>query len=629
MYKFTKCKTILANTYSLRAITRIITTHNVSANLTSNFAIKCSGSRIRNVAFCDQDETNTSVVRLKLEQIPELNCGQQYKVVIDRPAILEDGDNYSQLADDGSYNGSSVMFTVYNSNCSVMNYNITSTIDINSNTNSTITIKGGKLFANTLIDIYSKHTNLNKQLLNAYYTNMSCAISGNVNRQGIINFNSTNIETVNPYNNYSLYGWGNNTYGQLGIGDNINKETPNQIGSSTWDTIRSFGDTVYAIKSDGTLWVWGSGYSNIPTQVGTDKWSQIFWYLGYLRAIKSDGTLWYWDSSTSYVPTLISSAVAWKKIYGEYATKIDGTLWYWSSNTYIQVGTATNWDEFYYDISTDSSLKYALKSDKTLWSISGTTATQIGSSTWNKIYYRNSVFHGIRTDGTLWAMGRNNNGQLGDGTIVDKSSLVKIGTYSTWTQIWMDDEGLCRFGRNTEQGLCAWGNNGYGRLGNGNTTQQNSPVSLSGTGIANATNIIVSRGSCFAYGQNDSNLSSAYRNTYSNAIHFDYNRDIYLKLYVWGYNGLGQLGLGDSVNRSNPTQLSANGTWKKILPHKDYTFGIKNDGTLWAWGSGKLGIGTGPAQTSNIPVQVGTNNNFYDIVSEPTFVNDSIIALTT
>jgi len=40
----------------------------------------------------------------------------------------------------------------------------------------------------------------------------------------------------------------------------------------------------------------------------------------------------------------------------------------------------------------------------------------------------------IKTDGTFWAWGFNNNGQLGDSTVVNRSSPVQVGALTTWAQ---------------------------------------------------------------------------------------------------------------------------------------------------------------------------------------------------
>ena len=76
-------------------------------------------------------------------------------------------------------------------------------------------------------------------------------------------------------------------------------------------------------------------------------------------------------------------------------------------------------------------------------------------------------------------------------------------------------------------------------------------------------------------------------------------------LYSWGMNGNGDLGLGDTTNRSSPTQISAYTTWSQISGGNAYSAVIKTDGTMWAWGfnaSGNLGLGDTTNRSS--PVQV-------------------------
>ena len=86
----------------------------------------------------------------------------------------------------------------------------------------------------------------------------------------------------------------------------------------------------------------------------------------------------------------------------------------------------------------------------------------------------------------------------------------------------------------------------------------------------------------------------------SNSIAFAIKTDG--TLWSWGYNGTGELGVGDIANRSSPTQIGALTTWSKIA----VSSAIKTDGTLWTWGqnaSGKLGLGNVTNYSS--PKQVG------------------------
>lgn len=93
--------------------------------------------------------------------------------------------------------------------------------------------------------------------------------------------------------NGTLWAWGDNTFGQMGNGvaSSTNPQTsPVQVGSATdWIAMRPNGAFVMALKSDNTLWAWGSnGYGvqagnvtlggnvTTPTQIGTSKsWTQL------------------------------------------------------------------------------------------------------------------------------------------------------------------------------------------------------------------------------------------------------------------------------------------------------------------------------------------------------------------
>ncbi len=84
-------------------------------------------------------------------------------------------------------------------------------------------------------------------------------------------------------------------------------------------------------------------------------------------------------------------------------------------------------------------------------------------------------------------------------------------------------------------------------------------------------------------------------------------------LWTMGYNGMGQLGIGNTVNKNFPVQVF--GTWSSVSSGYYHTAAIKSDGTLWTWGYngyGQLGDGTVTNRLS--PVQVGSANNWALIV---------------
>ena len=103
----------------------------------------------------------------------------------------------------------------------------------------------------------------------------------------------------------TLWSWGSNEDGVLGVGNATNYSSPVQIPGTTWSKIKSNGKSRSAIKTNGTLWMWGAGdggntgqnnnsHYNSPRQIPGTTWSEIGGGNEYATAIKTDGTLWAW-----------------------------------------------------------------------------------------------------------------------------------------------------------------------------------------------------------------------------------------------------------------------------------------------------------------------------------------------
>ena len=126
-----------------------------------------------------------------------------------------------------------------------------------------------------------------------------------------------NNNTFNIKTDGSLWAWGRADYGALGNGPNKqNQSSPIQIGTdTTWNYLMygigagDYSDTMFAIKTNGTMWGWGRndngqlGFNNrtdysSPRQVGTETtWSKVTQGNDYTMALKTDGTIWSWGNN--------------------------------------------------------------------------------------------------------------------------------------------------------------------------------------------------------------------------------------------------------------------------------------------------------------------------------------------
>ena len=471
----------------------------------------------------------------------------------------------------------------------------------------------------------------------------------------------------------SLWMWGQNDYGQLGNGTTSGSAAPIKILDDV--AAVSLGERhSAAIKSDGSLWVWGYNYEgqlgNGRQGYGTDSLVPILILdhvvavsLGgsHSAAIKSDGSLWLWGennvgqlgngtTTNSNIPVKVMDDVVAVSLRGacSAAIKSDGSLWTWGQNDCGQLGNGTI---------VGSSTPVKVLEDVTAVSLSGSHSAA------------------IKTDGSLWTWGINGGGQLGDGTTSQRLSPIKVldgviavslggshsavlgiegcalsgtlkasqvGAYSVVAEL-LDPVNMVWSDGTTEPKTITWSIRGI-------------DIDMSGVSFEDATFEYDGVGhSLGVAGELPEGVTVSYENNaqaeigeYEVVAHFVSDnpganpipdmtatlkiveaqavepvivqvptiRDIQydtmwhlplidsgLKLYSFGVNSVGQLGNGSMTTSSVPSAILDDAI--AVAAGDNHSAVIRSDNSLWMWGGNSYGqLGNGNTQDSSVPVRI-------------------------
>ena len=459
---------------------------------------------------------------------------------------------------------------------------------------------------------------------------------------GVTGISSRGFNTVALMSDTTVRTWGANGYGQLGDGTTTNRNTPVQVTGLTGVTFITAGDShTVALMNDGTVRAWGSNN------------------LGQLGDGTTTNKLYFTATGVSGVTAITSGGSH------TVALKSDGTVWAWGLNNKGQLGDGTTTNRNapvpvsglggVAGIASGGFHTVALMSDGTLRAWGGNSSGQLGDGTTTNhnapapvsglsgvagIAAGGAHTLALMDDGTVRSWGENSDGQLGDGTIEKRRAPVSIIGLGEVTALAAgSSHSVVLKSNGTVQ---AWGNNAYGQIGDGTTTNRTTSTQVTGltgvTAIASGyyhTVALISNGTIRAWGWNiygqlgdttTDNRSApvtvkvwvpfSFPTRYVSlsgvtAIVAGEYHTVALKndgsVWAWGSNAYGQIGDGTTTNRTTATQVSGLTGVIAIAAGNSHTVALKSDGTVWAWGynlNGQLGDGT----TNNHPIPVQVTN---------------------
>lgn len=415
----------------------------------------------------------------------------------------------------------------------------------------------------------------------------------------------------------AVWCWGANDHGQLGDGTTIERHRPVQVtrsGGANLTGIATISAGVAhtcAVTRTGAAWCWGA---NDRGQLGDGSRTERHTPVRVTRA-----------GGANLIGVTAITASMWPG--NTCAARSDGTAWCWGANDNGQLGDGSTIDR-----------RRAVRVTRAGGtSLIGVTTISAG---------------GMHTcagtvSGVAWCWGDNADGELGDGTTIERHRAVRV-TRSDGARLTgvtsisaADSSGIVDFFRTCAQTgdtAWCWGGNYFGELGDGSMTDRHRAVRVTDadgsilTGLTavssglNHTCAVTETGGVKCWGLNaDGQLGDGL---------LGYGTDSSVPVDVvglpggaiviaaggahtcvltpagtakcWGLNGFGQLGDGSTVNRSAPVEVLGFTVWiAAIAAGASHTCAITSVGGVKCWGSNTFGqLGTGTTTNSRLPVDV-------------------------
>ena len=315
--------------------------------------------------------------------------------------------------------------------------------------------------------------------------------------------------------------------------------------------------------------------------------------------------------------------------YHSLALKADGTLWAWGFNTYGQLGNGGTAEQHApVQVSGLGTTKVAavaagvqhtvaLRADGTVWTWGRNNYGQLGNGTYdgspaahstpfqvlglsNVVAVAAGEFHTVvlKADGTIWSWGDNGNGQLGDGSTTNRYAPVRVGGLNgmvalaagAYHTLAVDSDGA----------VWAWGSNYYGQIALDGTQDEPTPVQVHG--LSQIVDVAA-------------------------GIYHSLALDSEGTVWTWGNNAYGQIGNGNTTDQHEVVTASglhgavavAGGAWHSVA--------LLDDGSVWTWGNNGNGqLGDGTTTTRYTPGPASTVGEVAALATGPTANSTATIA---
>ncbi|MBV8195344.1 MAG: hypothetical protein JOY80_07430 [Candidatus Dormibacteraeota bacterium] len=406
----------------------------------------------------------------------------------------------------------------------------------------------------------------------------------------------------------SLWCWGRNDYGQLGVNNTLPElDQPAQVAGS-WISVATRVYHTCAIDTSNALWCWGINFHGqlaedpaanaqevAPVRVGSGQWIAVAAGETFTCAIAADGSLWCWGDdelgelgtgpgSGSSTPRELGAG-PWHGLVAGYqfacALDANGAASCWGNNGNGECGTITSANP-------------------------APIAPISGSNTFVQLTAGAYFACGVRDDGKLRCWGADSLGELGDDGDTDESEPVAVDydQITDWTTLAAGFYHACAL--RSDGSLWCWGNDAYEEFATTTAASfQGTPVPVGsasylelGLGAYHTCAIdgthqlecagLGGGGQLATLGSHLSPTQIAGTWTAASAGRLTTCGLTFLGsgLSCWGYNGTGAVGDGTTADRQQPTTVA--GSWTSTISVGDHACSLDSSHALWCWGANYL-----------------------------------------